>query len=229
MFLTFFTGLRAAGVPVALDEYLLLMRAMEADLAGGRVEDFYHLARAALVKDEIHFDRFDRVFGRVFKGLQEVPDGLAAEVPDEWLKRLAEHYLSEEEKCRIEALGGLDRLLEVLRQRLAEQRARHQGGAKWIGTAGTSPFGAHGHNPEGIRFGEDGGQQRAAKIWEERRWRNLDGEREIGTRNIKIALRRLRRFALKGRPDELDLDGTIRSTAHKGTSSCGRLIRKLGR
>ncbi|MBX3553379.1 MAG: VWA domain-containing protein, partial [Pseudolabrys sp.] len=156
MFVTFFHELKSAGVPVSLREYLTLMEAMDRDLASRRVEEFYYLARTALVKDERNLDKFDRVFGHVFKGLDYVADGVEAEIPEEWLKKLAEKYLTEEEKKQIEALGGLDKLMETLRQRLAEQKKRHQGGNKWIGTAGTSPFGAYGYNPEGVRIGQDG-------------------------------------------------------------------------
>ena len=217
MFLTFFSALKSAGVPVTLREYLTLMEALDADLAERRVEDFYYLARTLLVKDERNLDKFDRVFGHVFKGLETPAEGLAAEIPAEWLKKLAEKYLTEEEKAQIEALGGLDKLLETLRARLAEQKGRHQGGKKWIGTGGTSPFGAYGYNPEGIRIGQDANRSfRAVKVWDKREFRDLDDAVELGTRNIKIALRRLRRFARTGAPDELDLDGTVRETAHKG-------------
>jgi uncharacterized protein len=217
MFVTFFTELKSAGLPVTLREYLTLMEAMEKDLAGRRVEDFYYLSRAALVKDERNLDKFDRVFGHVFKGLDLLEQALAAEIPAEWLKKLAEKYLTEEEKRLIEAMGGLDKLLETLRKRLEEQRGRHQGGSKWIGTAGTSPFGAYGYNPEGVRIGQDGNRNfRAVKVWDRREFKDLDGEVELGTRNIKLALRRLRKFARTGAPEELDLDGTIKETAHKG-------------
>jgi len=217
MFLNFFTELRTAGVPVSLREYLTLMEAMEADCAGRNIDNFYYLSRAALVKDEIHLDRFDRVFGHVFKGLERPEGGIEAEIPEEWLRRLAERFLTEKEKAEIEALGGFDKLMETLRKRLQEQEKRHQGGSKWIGTAGTSPFGAYGYNPEGVRIGQDESRhRRAAKVWDERRFRDLDGTRELGTRNIKVALRRLRRFARTGAADELDLPGTIRSTAHRG-------------
>jgi uncharacterized protein with von Willebrand factor type A (vWA) domain len=217
MLIGFFTGLKAAGVPVTLREYLTLMQAMDADLASRRVEDFYYLARTALVKDERHLDKFDRVFSHVFKGLESVAEAVEAEIPAAWLKKLAEKFLTEEEKRQIEALGGLDKLLETLRQRLAEQKGRHQGGSKWIGTAGTSPFGAYGYNPEGIRIGQEGNRSfRAVKVWDKREFRDLDDEVELGTRNIKLALRRLRKFARTGAPEELDLDGTIRETAHKG-------------
>jgi uncharacterized protein with von Willebrand factor type A (vWA) domain len=169
------------------------------------------------VKDERNLDKFDRVFGHVFKGLDLLSDAPAAEIPEEWLKKLAEKFLTEEEKKEIEALGGLDKLLETLRKRLEEQKERHQGGSKWIGTAGTSPFGAYGYNPEGVRIGQDGNRNfRAVKVWDKREFKDLDENVELGTRNIKVALRRLRKFARTGAPDELDLDGTIKGTAHKG-------------
>ena len=217
MFVAFFHELKTAGVPVTLREYLTLLEAMEKDLAGRRVEDFYYLARTALVKDERNLDKFDRVFGHVFKGLDLITDPLTAEIPAEWLKKLAEKYLTEEEKREIEAIGGLDKLLELLRQRMQEQKGRHQGGKKWIGTAGTSPFGAYGYNPEGVRIGQEGNRNfRAVKVWDRREFKDLDDQVELGTRNIKIALRRLRKFARTGAPEELDLDGTIKGTAHKG-------------
>jgi uncharacterized protein len=217
MFVAFFHELKAAGVPVTLREYLTLMEAMEQDLAGRRVEDFYYLSRATLIKDERNLDKFDRVFGHVFKGLELMSEALAADIPAEWLKKLAEKYLTEEEKRQIEAMGGLDKLLETLRQRMKEQKGRHQGGKKWIGTAGTSPFGAFGYNPEGVRIGQDENRNfRAVKVWDKREFKDLDDEVELGTRNIKIALRRLRKFARTGAPEELDLDGTIKGTAHKG-------------
>ena len=217
MFLSFFAELKSAGVPVTLREYLTLMEGLDADLAERRLEDFYYLARTLLVKDERHLDKFDRVFGHIFKGLETPAEGLAAEIPSEWLKKMAEKYLTEEEKKEIEALGGLDKLLETLKERLAEQRGRHHGGNKWIGTGGTSPFGAYGYNPEGIRIGQDKNRNfRAVRVWDKREFKDLDDEVELGTRNIKVALRRLRRFARTGSPDELDLDGTIRETAHKG-------------
>jgi len=217
MFVAFFHELKIAGVPVTLREYLTLLEAMEKDLAGRRVEDFYYLARTALVKDERNLDKFDRVFGHVFKGLDLITDPLTAEIPAEWLKKLAEKYLTEEEKREIEAVGGLDKLLELLRQRMQEQKGRHQGGKKWIGTAGTSPFGAYGYNPEGVRIGQDENRNfRAVKVWDRREFKDLDDQVELGTRNIKIALRRLRKFARTGAPEELDLDGTIKGTAHKG-------------
>jgi uncharacterized protein len=217
MFVAFFHELKTAGVPVTLREYLTLMEAMEQDLAGRRVEDFYYLARTALVKDERNLDKFDRVFGHVFKGLELMSEALSAEIPAEWLKKLAEKYLTEEEKKQIEAIGGLDKLLELLRQRMREQKGRHQGGNKWIGTGGTSPFGAYGYNPEGVRIGQDENRNfRAVKVWDRRDFKDLDDQVELGTRNIKIALRRLRRFARTGAPEELDLDGTIKGSAHKG-------------
>jgi uncharacterized protein with von Willebrand factor type A (vWA) domain len=216
MFVTFFSALKDAGVPVTLREYLTLMQAMEADLASRRVEDFYYLSRAALVKDERNLDKFDRVFGQVFRGLETVGEGLEAQIPEEWLRKLADKYLTEEEKKQIQAMGGLDKLLETLKQRLAEQKDRHQGGSKWIGTGGTSPFGNAGYNPEGIRIGGESTHRRAVKVWDKREFKDLDDDVELGTRNIKVALRRLRKFARTGAPDELDLDGTIKGTAHKG-------------
>jgi uncharacterized protein with von Willebrand factor type A (vWA) domain len=217
MFVTFFHELKSAGVPVTLREYLTLMEAMQVDLAGRRVEDFYYLARSALVKDERNLDKFDRVFAHAFKGLDLVQEAIPVEIPAEWLKKLTEKYLTEDEKRQIEAMGGLDKLLETLRQRLAEQKGRHQGGSQWIGTAGTSPYGAYGYNPEGVRIGQDKNRNfRAVKVWDKREFKDLDDEIELGTRNIKIALRRLRKFARTGAPEELDLESTIKGTAHKG-------------
>ncbi len=217
MFLTFFTALKAAQVPVTLREYLDLMNALERDLADKKIEDFYHLSRALLVKDERHLDRFDRVFGATFKGLESLLEAMEkSDIPAEWLKKLAEKYLSDDEKKQLEVMGW-EKLMETLRKRLEEQRGRHQGGSKWIGTAGTSPFGAYGYHPEGVRIGQDKNRNnRAVKVWDKRQFKDLDGEVELGTRNIKIALRRLRRFARTGAPDELDLDNTIRGTAEKG-------------
>jgi uncharacterized protein len=210
----FFLQLREGGVPVSVREYLMLLEAMDKGVADYRVEGFYHLARAALVKDESHYDRFDRVFAAYFKGVSELPDGILAAVPAEWLKKMTELNLSDEDKAAIAALGGWDKLMETLRQRLAEQQGRHQGGSKWIGTAGSSPFGAYGYNPEGVRIGQaESRHRRAVKVWDQREFRNLDSSEELGPRNIKIALRRLRRFAREGAPEELDLDGTIRATA----------------
>ncbi|SNY94297.1 hypothetical protein SAMN04515647_4620 [Cohaesibacter sp. ES.047] len=218
MFIHFFAELRAARVPVSLREYLMLMEALDADLSDKRVEDFYYLSRAALVKDESNLDKFDQVFGTVFKGLDSLADAVEeAPIPEEWLKKLAEKFLTEDEKKQIESLGGFEALMETLKQRLEEQKDRHQGGNKWIGTAGTSPFGAYGYNPEGVRIGQhESRHRRAVKVWDKRNFRDLDGDRELGTRNIKIALRRLRQFARTGSADELDLSGTIRNTAHKG-------------
>ena len=217
MFISFFLELRAAKVPASLREFLTLMEAMRDGVARFDIDEFYYLARAALVKDERHLDRFDRVFGHCFKGI-ETPTDPRTELPEEWLRKLAERHLTEAEKKRVEALGGWDKLMETLRLRLAEQKGRHQGGGKWIGTAGTSPFGAFGYNPEGVRIGrkegEEGGNRTAVKVWDRREFRNLDDTVELGTRNIKLALRRLRQFAREGAELELDLPGTIRSTAH---------------
>jgi hypothetical protein len=217
MLLRLFTELRQAGAPVSLKEYLALMEAMDRQVIERSVDDFYHLARAVLIKDETHYDRYDRVFGHVFKGLEFLPEDLTAEIPEEWLRKLTERFLTEEEKAEIEALGGLDKLMETLRQRLEEQKERHQGGSKWIGTGGTSPFGAYGYNPEGVRIGQDANRNnRAVKVWDRREFRNLDDSVELGTRNIKVALRKLRRFARDGAAEELDLDGTIDATARQG-------------
>jgi uncharacterized protein with von Willebrand factor type A (vWA) domain len=210
----FFFDLRTAGVPVSLTEFLSLLQALEARVASCSAEEFYWLARLALVKDERHFDRFDRVFAQHFEGAERLFEKIIAEVPADWLKQLAERVLSEEERRKIEALGSWDKLLETLRQRLAEQKERHEGGSKWIGTGGTSPFGSGGYNPEGVRIGDTGKRQRrAVKVWESREYRNFDDQREIGTRNLKVALRRLRKFARQGAADELDLGGTIDATA----------------
>ena len=220
MFSGFFLGLRAAGAPVSLREYLTLLEALSAGLARFDVEAFYHLSRAALIKDERHFDKFDRVFAEAFKGVEAVggAEGVVARpIPEDWLRKLAEKHLTEEEKRLVESLGGWDKLMETLRQRLAEQQGRHQGGSKWIGTAGTSPFGAYGYNPEGVRIGQDGSRhRRAVKVWDRRDYRDLDDGVEINTRSIKIALRRLRRWAREGAHQELDLDGTIRASAEHG-------------
>jgi len=214
MLVRFFTDLRAGGVPVTLPEFLTLLEGLEARLAALSPEDFYYLARVALVKDERHFDRFDRVFAQHFAGAEKLFEQLAATLPADWLKQLTERLLTDEEKRRVASLGGWDQLLEALRQRLREQQGRHEGGNKWIGTAGTSPFGNQGYNPEGVRMGQAASRhRRAVKVWDAREYRNLDGGRELGTRNIKMALRRLRRFAREGAPEELDLDGTIHATA----------------
>jgi len=218
MLLPFFTALRDAKVPVSMKEWLHLMEAMDKDLAGRKVDDFYHLSRAVLVKDEKHYDRFDQVFGKVFAGIESVGAGEepSLDVPEDWLKLLNEKFLTDEEKAEIEALGGFDKLMETLKQRLEEQKGRHEGGNKWVGTAGTSPFGHGGYNPEGVRVGGPGKQGRAVKVWEKREYRNLDDQVELGTRNIKVALRRLRRFARQGALDELDIDATIDGTARQG-------------
>ncbi|MFN7232160.1 MAG: vWA domain-containing protein [Brevundimonas sp.] len=222
MLVPFFTALRDVRVPVSPKEWLHLMEAMDRGVVGPgtsmAVEDFYHLSRAVLVKDEKHYDRFDQVFGQVFRGVERVGAGdeVTADIPEDWLRQLNERYLSDEEKAEVEALGGFDELMETLRKRLEEQRKRHEGGSKWIGSGGTSPFGHGGYNPEGVRIGGPGKQGRAVKVWEKREYRNLDDSVELGTRNIKVALRRLRRFARQGTPDELDIDGTIDGTARQG-------------
>jgi uncharacterized protein with von Willebrand factor type A (vWA) domain len=216
VFQRFFTELRAARVPVSLKEYLVLIEALEKEAIGPDVEDFYYLSRAALVKDEKHLDKFDRVFGHVFKGLENTGGSVNAEVPAEWLRALTEKFLTDEEKAQIEALGGWDKLMETLKQRLEEQKKRHEGGNKWIGTGGTSPYGNSGYNPEGVRIGGEGGQRRAVKVWDKREYKNLDDSVELGVRNIKVALRRLRKFARQGAPDELDLDNTIKESARQG-------------
>jgi uncharacterized protein with von Willebrand factor type A (vWA) domain len=217
MFLRLFTELRAAKAPVSLKEYLALMEAMDREVIGRSVEDFYFLSRSILIKDEKNLDKFDRVFAQVFKGLETLEEGLLAEIPTEWLRKLNERFLTEEEKKQIEALGGFEKLMEELRKRLEEQQERHEGGSKWIGTAGTSPFGAYGYNPEGVRIGQATGRNgRAVKVWDKREYRNLDDSVELGTRNIKVALRRLRKWAREGAPEELDLPETIDATARHG-------------
>ncbi|MDI3305529.1 MAG: VWA domain-containing protein [Acetobacteraceae bacterium] len=215
MFATFILALREAGLPASITEYLTLLRAMKEGVAEYSVEDFYYLSRAALVKDERHLDRFDRVFGEVFKGLEPPEGDLRQALPEDWLRKLAEKLLTEEEKAAIKSAGGFEALMELLKQRLKEQKGRHQGGSKWIGTAGTSPFGAYGYNPEGVRIGQDESRhRRAVKVWDKREFRDLDDSVEIGTRNMKLALRRLRRFARQGAATELDLPDTIRATAN---------------
>lgn len=218
MFIGFFLELKEARLPVSLREYLTLLEAMAQGLADYSVDDFYYLSRSCLVKDETNLDKFDRVFSHVFKGLEAAAEeSEIREIPAEWLRKLAERTLTDEEKALVKSLGGWEKLMETLAQRLREQKGRHQGGSKWIGTAGTSPFGAYGYNPEGIRIGQDGNRNfRAVKVWDKREFKNLDADVELGTRNIKIALRRLRRFARQGSATELDLPGTIRSTAKKG-------------
>lgn len=220
MFIPFFLELKAARVPVSLREYLSLLEGLEAGLVDYDVEGFYYLARAALVKDERHIDRFDQVFAHVFKGIEALggPDAVdVANIPEEWLRRLAEKHLSDEEKKLVEALGGFEKLMETLKQRLQEQKGRHQGGSKWIGTGGTSPFGAYGYNPEGVCIGQhESRNRRAVKVWDRREFRNFDDAVELGTRNIKIALKRLRRWVREGAEEEFDLPGTIHATAEHG-------------
>lgn len=216
MFATFFLRLREAGAPVTLREYLTLIEALKAGLADYSVDDFYFLSRAALVKDERHYDRFDRVFGAYFKGAERLGEALEAELPEDWLRREIERVLSPEERAALEALGW-DKLMEAFRERLRDQKGRHQGGSKWIGTGGTSPFGAWGDHPEGIRIGQDEGRRRSAvKVWDKREYRNLDDTVTIGTRNIKVALRRLRQFVRDGAASELDMPATVKSTADNG-------------
>ena len=216
MLIDFFFTLKEFGVPVSIKEFLVLTEALKKHVAYCSVDDFYYLSRTCMVKDEKHFDKFDRAFGKYFKGVLAI-DGAVAQIPEEWLRRMAEKYLTDEEKKLIEALGGWDKLMETLRKRLEEQKGRHQGGSKWIGTAGTSPFGAYGFNPEGIRIGQhESRNRRAVKVWDAREYKNYDDTVEIGIRNIKVALRRLRKFAREGAPDELDLDDTVRSTARNG-------------
>ncbi len=224
MFSSFIEQLRSAGLPVSITEYLSLMGAMKAGVADYSVEDFYFLARATLVKDERHLDRFDRVFATVFEGVESPPGDPTTDIPEEWLRRIAEKNLSPEEMAAIEAMGGFEKLMETLRQRLEEQKERHQGGNKWIGTGGTSPFGAYGYNPEGVRIGQkESRHRRAVKVWDKREFRDLDGDTELGTRTMKLALRRLRRFARQGAATELDLPGTIHATA----SNAGSLDLKM--
>lgn len=217
MLVKFFFMLREAGLRVSLPEFLTLLDALDAGLAGYSVEDFYYLARSALIKDETRFDLFDQVFSVHFRGVETLLGEQLSNVPEEWLRRQLELTLSEEDKARIEALGGWEKLMDTLRQRLEEQKERHQGGSKWIGTGGTSPFGAYGYNPEGVRIGQsESRHRRAVKVWDKREFRNLDDTLELGTRNMKVALRRLRRFARQGAAEELDLDDTVRSTARNG-------------
>ena len=214
MLIEFFLKLKQGGLPVSVREFLTLLEALEKHVIHGSLDDFYYLSRACMVKDESNYDKFDRVFGAYFKGITAGPGGAEAMIPEEWLKKLAEKNLSEEEKKLIESLGGWDKLMETLKRRLEEQKERHQGGSKWIGTAGTSPFGAYGYNPEGIRIGQhESRHRRAVKVWDQREFKNLDDTVELGTRNMKVALKRLRKFARQGNPQELDLDDTIRSTA----------------
>ncbi|MEQ9396779.1 vWA domain-containing protein [Haliea sp.] len=213
MLVNFFHGLRDAGIPVTTRELLDLLAGMQQHVAFGSIDDFYYFSRTCLVKDEKYFDRFDRAFGLHFKDLEALDDVIEAIIPDDWLRAEFMKQLSDEDREKIESLGGLEKLIEEFKKRLEEQKERHQGGSKWIGTGGTSPFGQQGYHPEGIRVGPNGGNRKAVKVWDKREFRNLDDSVELGTRNIKVALRRLRKFARTGAADELDLDDTIRSTA----------------
>ena len=214
MLIPFFNMLRDGGMKTSITELLTLHEVLEKGLAGQSVDDFYFLARATLVKDESHLDRFDRIFGAYFNGIDDSLSDLMQEIPEEWLQRQAELQLSDEERELVESMGGFEELMKALAERLEDQNERHEGGNKWIGTAGTSPFGAYGYNPEGVRIGQQGSRNRSAvKVWDKREYRNLDDSVEIGTRNIKIALRRLRKFAQEGAADQLDLDDTIDKTA----------------
>ena len=217
MLVKFFFLLRKTGVPVSVTELLTLLEALKAGLGELSAERFYYLSRTCMVKDEKYYDRFDRAFAEHFKGIEDVFSMLQRELPPDWLEKLAHRDFTDEEKAAVRALGGWDKLMETLKQRLEEQKERHQGGNKWIGTNGTSPFGAHGFNPEGVRIGQEVGRNRSAvKVWDKREFANLDDKVELGTRNIKIALRRLRRFARRGAPDELALGDTIDATARSG-------------
>ncbi|WP_295478363.1 VWA domain-containing protein [uncultured Pseudomonas sp.] len=214
MLINLFNEMRAARVPVSLRELLDLIEALQQRVVFANIDEFYFLARAILVKDERHFDKFDRAFGAYFNGLQDLDEALQALIPEDWLRKEFERSLTPEERAQIQSLGGLDKLLEAFKQRLAEQKERHAGGNKWIGTGGTSPFGSGGYHTEGIRVGDAGQRQgKAVKVWEQREYRNLDDQVELGTRNLKVALRRLRKFAREGAAEELDLDGTIEHTA----------------
>ena len=214
MLLPFFYMLRQGGLKTSITEWLALLEAMQKGLAGQSVDNFYYLARTTLVKDESELDRFDRIFGAYFQGVEDSLSDLFQALPDEWLRRESELFLTAEERAQIESMGGFEALMEALKERLDEQENRHEGGNKWIGTAGTSPFGAYGYNPEGVRMGQgDSRNRRAVKVWDKREYRNLDDSLELGTRNIKVALRRLRKFAREGAADQLDLDDTIDKTA----------------
>lgn len=214
MLTSFFFQLRDGGLKPSITELLTLLDAMKSGIAEQSIDEFYYLSRSCLVKDEVLFDRFDQIFARHFRGIEDAMGLSGKGIPEEWLRRQAELLLSEEEKAAIEAMGGFDKLMEALRERLEEQTERHDGGNKWIGTAGTSPFGAYGYNPEGVRIGQQGSRhRRAAKVWDKREYRNLDDNVELGTRNIKIALRKLRKFAREGAADQLDLNDTIDKTA----------------
>ena len=217
MFINFFLELKKAKLPVSMREYLTLLEGIKEGVIRFSIDDFYYFSRSALIKDERNLDKFDRVFGTVFKGLESTGEAVQQEIPEEWLKKLAELFLTEEEKAKIESLGGWEKLMETLKKRFEEQKGRHQGGSKWIGTAGTSPFGAYGYNPEGVRIGQEGSRnRRAVKVWDKREFKNLDDNVQLGIRNIKLALRRLRQFAREGAETELDLPDTIRATAKQG-------------
>ena len=216
MFLGFLDALRAAGIPASLKEHLLLLEALDSEVIDRTPEQFYYLARATYVKDEGLLDRFDQVFAKVFRGLSSTFGTATADIPEEWLKAVAEKYLTPDEMAAIESLGSWDEIMATLKQRLAEQHGRHQGGSKWIGTGGTSPYGNSGYNPEGVRIGGESRHKRALKVWDQREFKNLDATRELGTRNIKVAMRRLRRFAREGSADELDMNATIEGTAKQG-------------
>jgi uncharacterized protein len=216
MFLNFLDELRAAGIPASLKEHLLLLEALDAEVIDRTPEDFYYLSRAVYVKDEGLLDKFDQVFAKVFKGIATTFGQASADIPADWLKAVAEKYLTPEEMAKIESLGSWDEIMETLKKRLDEQHERHQGGNKWIGTGGTSPYGNSGYNPEGVRIGGESTHKRALKVWDQRDFKNLDNTKELGTRNIKIALRRLRKFAREGAADELDVDATISGTARQG-------------
>ena len=216
MFLNFLEELRTAGIPASMKEHLILLEALQADVIDRSPEEFYYLSRSVYVKDEGLLDKFDQVFAKVFKGIATTYGVEGAEIPADWLKAVAEKFLTPEEMEAIKSLGSWDEIMETLKQRLAEQQGRHEGGSKWIGTGGTSPFGNSGYNPEGVRIGGESKNKRALKVWDQREFKNLDNTRELGTRNIKIALRRLRRFAREGAADELDIDGTIDGTARQG-------------
>jgi len=216
MFLTFLDALRAAKIPASLKEHLMLLEALQAGVIERRVEEFYYLSRSVYVKDEGLLDRFDQVFGRAFQGLETAFESGTADIPEEWLRKVAELHLTDAEMEQLKSLGSWDEIMAALKKRLEDQKERHQGGSKWIGTGGTSPFGAHGYNPEGVRIGQEQNRHnRAIKVWDKREFRNLDATVELGTRNIKLALRRLRKFARDGAAEELDLDATIKGTARK--------------
>ena len=216
MFFDFMDALRSAGIQASLKEHLALLEALDKDVINQSPEEFYYLSRATLVKDEGQLDKFDQVFSHIFKGLETSFDEQSATIPEDWLRKVAEKYLSEEEMAKIEALGDWDEIMDTLKKRLEEQQKRHEGGSKWIGTGGTSPYGNGGYNPEGVRIGGEGKHKKAIKVWDKREFQNLDNTKQLGTRNIKMALRRLRRFAREGAADELDINGTIEGTARQG-------------